>query len=73
MIPFWVKVAMFAAFFAIMGAWAWLARVVWHEWLPKPIAIVLGSGCFAFSLGYFICLGWQRWRPSTPRRLSRRR
>lgn len=54
-IPIWLKVAMWIAFFVILGGWAVLMRFVWYEWLPPwlvDVAFVVLVGVLAYFHGY---------------------
>lgn len=54
-VPLWLKVAMFVAFFAILGLWAVLMRFVWYEWAPGwlvDVGFVALVGSLAYYFGY---------------------
>lgn len=71
-IPFWVKVAMFAAFFAIMGAWAWLVNRAVYHWLPKWIVVPVGFAFIALAIGMYSRDAFLWWQDRRRRRLPRR-
>jgi fatty acid desaturase len=43
-----------AAFFSIIGAWAWLVHAAVYDWLPQSIINYIALAMFAFAGGFFL-------------------
>jgi fatty acid desaturase len=46
--------AALAAFFLIMGAWAWLVHAAVYDWLPQSIVNYLAAALVAFAAGLVV-------------------
>ena len=57
-IPLRIKIAMWIAFFAIMGVWSWIVSKAVYVWLPEWITIPVGLGFLALSVGYYGREAW---------------